>query len=103
MAPPLVGASLAVGPPENLIKVILDGVTGPMKAAGSGELWNDVMPGFRNDRRFTSEALAALVSYVRSAWGNDQEPVDASTVDQIRKATAERSEPWRVDELEAQP
>ncbi|MEM1247004.1 MAG: c-type cytochrome [Acidobacteriota bacterium] len=103
VAPSLEGATLATGPPETLIRVILDGVTGPLQSKADGSLWNEIMPGFRGDRRFNDESLAALVSYIRSSWGNELPPVDAATVSRVRKGTAERSEPWRVDELEVHP
>jgi mono/diheme cytochrome c family protein len=33
----------------------------------------------------SSEELAAVLTFVRSAWGNQAEPVAAQTVDEVRR------------------
>ena len=99
LAPTLAGARLATGPPEALIKLVLDGVTGPLRSGD--EMWNDLMPGFRSDRRFTDAGIAALASYVRSSWGNDAGTVTAQQVREVRERTSTRQQPWSVSELSA--
>jgi mono/diheme cytochrome c family protein len=45
--------------------------------------------------------LAAVLTYVRSAWGNKAAPVTPATVAAIRAATASRTTPWTAAELAA--
>jgi mono/diheme cytochrome c family protein len=40
----------------------------------------------------TDDQVAAVVSYVRNAWGNSAPPVSASEVGKARRAFAERSD-----------
>ncbi len=98
LAPKLAGARYVNGPAEALVRLILDGLEGPLDSGG--EHWDDIMPGFRLDTRFTDDAVAALASYLRSSWGNEAEPVTAETVRSVREATRERSTPWSTEELE---
>ena len=64
-APALKGSALARGPDELLIALVLDG--------------RNVMPAFRTS--LDEVSLAAILSYVRNAWGNDTaEVIEAATV-----------------------
>jgi mono/diheme cytochrome c family protein len=43
--------------------------------------------------------IAAVTSYVRSAWGNKAVPITAATVTAIRSATTARKTPWTAAEI----
>jgi mono/diheme cytochrome c family protein len=43
--------------------------------------------------------IAAVLTYVRSMWGNKGTPVTAASVAKIRAATASRTTPWTAAEL----
>jgi mono/diheme cytochrome c family protein len=45
--------------------------------------------------------VAAVLTYVRSSWGNDAPPVTAAAVARVRAATAQRRAPWTAPELNA--
>ena len=47
------------------------------------------------------EEMAALLTYIRTEWGNDAGEVTPETVAQVREAVTDREEPWTVAELEA--
>jgi mono/diheme cytochrome c family protein len=47
------------------------------------------------------EQIAAVLTYIRRAWGQTAPPVDPAAVQQIRKTTAGRTRPWTPDELAA--
>lgn len=49
------------------------------------------------------ESIAAVLTYVRRAWGNRGEPVTPEEVARIRELTDDRSKPWTVEELDALP
>jgi len=65
-------------------------VTGPIEV-GRRELQYGAMPAFGD--KLDDEALAALLTYLRSAWGNtaDRSP---RLVQAQRKASADRTTPW---------
>ena len=45
--------------------------------------------------------LAAVLTYIRRAWGNTGTPVDRALVEGARAETAKRTRPWTNDELSA--
>jgi hypothetical protein len=49
------------------------------------------------------QQIAAVLTYVRQAWGNNAGPVDEKIVTAARQATASRKAPWTVAELEKEP
>ena len=45
------------------------------------------------------EKIAAILTYVRHAWGNQASPVTAGEVQAVRSETRLREEPWNETEL----
>lgn len=88
--PPLAGASWVQGPPEIPMQILLHGLNGPIEVAGA--TYKGSMPAF--GEQMSDAELAAVLSFVRSAWGNTSPAVAADAVQAARKATAERKEPW---------
>ena len=88
VAPPLVGASLAMGPPAVAVRIMLHGKRGP----------TNVMPAVGT--LMTDEQIAAVLTYVRGEWGQQGSTIQAATVKEIREATAGRARPWSVEELQ---
>ena len=43
--------------------------------------------------------IAAVLTYVRSTWGNKGAPITATKVAAIRAATSSRTTPWTAAEL----
>ena len=66
--PALAGAKFVVGPAAAPVTVVFNGRAG--------------MPTFRDD--LDDQQIAAVLSYVRSSWGNKAPPVDPRLVAQIR-------------------
>lgn len=98
MAPPLVNSPWVLGPEERLIRIVLQGIYGPLTIHGTE--WNLVMPGQKDNPALTDENIAAILTYVRREWDNDAEVVRAASVTKVRAATSERALPWTVKELE---
>ena len=99
--PPLVGSDWATGSEERLVRVILNGVTGPLKV--SGKPFNSTMPGFGpGGSKWTDDKIAAVATYIRQAWTNKAAAITADAVKAIReKVEAGRTKPWTGVELEA--
>lgn len=80
-APPLVGSAIALtANPASLINLVLYAPRLPVEAPSDewlGKSWQQ-MPAF--DQRLTDEDAAALLTYVRNAWGNAAPAVSADDV-----------------------
>jgi mono/diheme cytochrome c family protein len=50
---------------------------------------------------YDDEQIAAVLTYVRRAWGNTAPPVDSLSVLEVRGLTKTRNKPWTDDELKA--
>lgn len=93
--PPLAGSEWVTGDEARLVRVVLHGLTGEVEVAG--ETVSGAMPPWGPSLK--DAEIAAVLTYVRSAWGNNASPVSASTVAQVRAATASRETPWTAAEL----
>lgn len=96
-APPLVDSDWVNGPAEHLVKIVLNGVHGPIEV--NGQEWNLAMPGLGNSPILNDGRTAALLTFIRRAWGNYGDAVDAELVSSIRGQTSGRATPWAVEEL----
>lgn len=87
LAPSLIGSEFAVGPAGVAVRIVLngkEGTTGLMPPIGAG---------------LSDDQIAAALTYIRREWAHTASPVDATTVKEIRTATAGRARPWTAEEL----
>ncbi len=96
MYPPLAGGELAIGDAGRAIRILMNGLQGPVTVKGT--VYNGAMPAW--GPQLTNEEIAAVLTHVRSSWGNAAAPVDAAAVDAIRKEFGTRTEAWTAAELE---
>ncbi len=95
--PPLAGSEWVVGREDIVVSILLHGITGPIDVKGTP--YNSAMPSFQ---KLTDEEIAAIISFIRTQWGNTASPVSTETVAKHRAATANRTEPYSGgDELKA--
>ncbi len=94
--PPLAKSPYATGSKDKLIRLVLNGLTGPVTVAG--QHFNGVMPPWKG--QLSDAEIAAVLSYVRNSFGNSADSVSASEVQQQRAATASRTSPWTMQELD---
>lgn len=95
MFPPLAGSEWVAGDPARSVKIVLHGLHGPVDV--DGKTYNLDMPpqgGILQD-----DQIASILSYVRSSWGNKEEPVTADLVKATREATSGRKNAWTAEEL----
>ena len=96
--PPLVGSEWVQGPANRLIRIPLHGLSGVVQVKGQD--WNFSMPAFGGAPPLDNdENLAAVLSYVRQAWGNKAPPISPDQVKAVRAETAARTLQWTADEL----
>ncbi len=93
--PPLDGSPWAQGRPDVMAALVLHGLEG--KLTVHGETYNSSMPSWS---RLSDEQLAAVLTYVRASWSNSASAVSPQLVAEVRRRTADRSQPWMVAELE---
>ncbi len=93
--PPLAGSPYVAGDPDRAIKIALKGLTGPVDVLG--KTFNLEMP--PQGAVLPDDQLAAILTYVRSAWGNQAGPVNADQVKTIRASVEARNTPWTATEI----
>lgn len=93
--PPLTGSPWVSGSEERLVRIVLNGLHGPIEI--DGETYNLEMPAFRV--LFKDKDISALLTHVREQYGAPSPPVSLETVARIRSATKNRTTYWTVDEL----
>jgi len=96
--PPLAGSEWANGPEERIIRILLNGLKGPItvKGANFGTVPMPVIgPGGSG---WSDEKIAAVLTYVRQAFGNASAPVTEEKVTEIRNKVGTRPE-WSPEEL----
>ena len=93
--PPLAGTEWVNGDKGRLIRIVLQGLGGEIEVDGA--LYNNVMPGW--GMVMTDADIAAVLTYIRSSWGNQAGAVTAAEVGRVRAATAGRQQPWTVAEF----
>ena len=94
LAPPLVDSEWVLGSEQRLIRIILHGLSGPIKVDGRTYTLDMPSLGLFND-----EQVAAILTYIRREWDHNAAPVEPITVKAIRASTATRTEGWRQDDL----
>lgn len=91
--PPLAGSEWVSGKAETLAAIVLHGVTGPITVKGVS--YNGAMPAFGNQMQ--DAEIAAVLTFLRSQWGNRAEAVNEETVAAVRRDTTSRSAPFEGD------
>ena len=94
--PPLAGSEwvLTEGP-NRIIRIVLHGIQGPINV--KGQAFNNAMPSQKDVLK--DDQIAAVLTYVRSEWGNKAAPVTPEQVKKIRDAEKARDTAWAPDEV----
>ncbi len=93
--PPLKGSDWVLGDSRRLVRIMIHGLQGPITV--NGEPYASVM---QLPRQLNDREIAAVLTYVRQAWGNDAVAVEESLVREIRATTSQRKTPWTSPELD---
>lgn len=88
--PPLAGSEWVSGDEKALINILLHGVNGELVVKGS--TYKGAMPAWK---AMSDDELAAVMSHIRSEWGNQAAPIKPDTVKAQREATKARTEPYK--------
>ncbi len=97
--PPLAGSEWVVGKPDAAIRILLHGVQGEITVKGAK--YNGMMPAYGTGQEMSDAEVAAVLTYVRSNFGNKAAAVTPAQVAAVRGATKARKTPWTAAELAA--
>jgi mono/diheme cytochrome c family protein/glucose/arabinose dehydrogenase len=95
LAPPLVDSEWAIGKPEILPRIVMHGLTGPIKVNGTS--WSLEMPPL--GAALTDEQVAGVATYIRREWEHTASPVTVDFVKKIRTQNKERTKAWNTEDL----
>jgi len=93
--PPLAGSPWPLGNPDRAIKIVLLGLQGPVEV--HGRTWNLEMP--PQGAALPDDQIAAILTYVRSSWGNKAAAVSTEQVKAVRASLGNRSNHWTAPEI----
>lgn len=98
--PPLAGSEwVNSGATNRLIGIVLKGLQGPVQV--KGQVYNNAMQAW--EAQYTDQQFAAILTYVRSDWGNNAPPIPAEAVKQMREQLKDRKDQWTMAELLKMP
>ena len=87
--PPLTASEWVLGDDKVLINILLHGVNGEMVVKGN--TYNGAMPAWKS---MSDDELAAVMTYIRTDWGNQGAPITAKAVQAQREATKDQAAPY---------
>ncbi|HEY0456911.1 MAG TPA: PVC-type heme-binding CxxCH protein [Verrucomicrobiae bacterium] len=94
LAPALVGSEWVAGPEGRLVRILLNGLRGPIKVKSQKFELDMPSLGVLED-----EQIANVLTYVRREWGHGYAPVSIATVKKIREETSQREDAWTEPDL----
>jgi mono/diheme cytochrome c family protein len=94
VAPPLLDSQWVLGPPERTIRIVLQGVRGPIVVLN--HWYTGDMPGLGG---LDDHQISSVLTYLRREWGHTASAVEPEDVAAVRAATAGRNDAWTQDEL----
>ena len=87
--PPVAASEWVLGDEKILTNILLHGVNGEMIVKGNK--YNGAMPAWKS---LSDDELAAVLTYIRSDWGNAAPPIKTETIKSQRELTKARTEPY---------
>ncbi|MFP3891806.1 cytochrome c [uncultured Ralstonia sp.] len=88
--PPLAGSEWVNGDAHKVASIVLRGITGPLTVKGAQ--FNGAMPPFAD--QLSDAEIAAVLTHVRSQWGNSTPPITPDIVAETRTKTASMTGPF---------
>ena len=103
LAPPLNKSNWAQGNKNQLIPIVLFGLTGPIKVADhlykSPEVNGD-MPGIGANAEFSDKDIADILNYIRNSWNNSGSKITEQDIKDTRQKYNGREKTMTMEELE---
>lgn len=87
--PPVAASEWVIGDEKILVNILLHGVNGEMVVKGI--TYKGAMPAWNS---LSDGELAAVLTYIRSDWGNAAPPIKPETITSQRELTKARTQPY---------
>jgi len=88
--PPVAASEWVLGDEKILANILLHGINGEIVVKGS--TYKGAMPAWNT---LSDDEIAAVLTYIRSDWGNAALPIKAETIKSQRELTKARTEPYQ--------
>jgi mono/diheme cytochrome c family protein len=95
LAPTLVDSDWVLGNPAILQRVVLHGLTGPIKV--NNQNWSLEMPPL--GAALTDDQVAGVLTYIRREWEHGASPVSVADVQKTREENKERAKAWTIEDF----
>ncbi|RFP19402.1 MULTISPECIES: cytochrome c [unclassified Duganella] len=92
--PPLAGSEWVLAADQLPVNILLHGITGKLTVKDTA--YNGQMPAFKD--KLSDAEIAAVLSFVRSSFGNGAGKIGADIVKAERETGKDRKDPWNGDE-----
>lgn len=99
MGPPLNQSEWVTADADRLTKILLHGMTGPVKVGNTTYTPPLAMPGLGANSAITDKDLADVMTYIRNQWKNKARPVSEDEVKKIRANTKTQATPYSAKDL----
>lgn len=94
-APPLASSEWVTGPENRLIRLILQGVAGPITVNGTTYQPPTILPEMPGlAAGLNDDQIAAVLSYIRNSWGHNATPLTPAQIATVRGETSAFTRPW---------
>jgi mono/diheme cytochrome c family protein len=100
--PALAGSEWVDGPEYNekrVVAIVLKGLKGAVTVKGAS--FNNAMPA--QEQQLSPKKVAAVLTYVKQAWGNKGGEISEAQVAAAKKEFASRSDQWTIEEIKQIP
>ena len=94
LAPPLLDSEWVLGPVDRPARILLHGLSGPVRVGGV--VWRLEMPALG---QLSDEEIAGVLTYLRREWEHRASPVSPKDVARVRSGSSSRNKPWTEEEL----
>ena len=92
--PPLDGSEWLPGDLSVPVRIVINGIQGPIKVAAQD--YNNVMPPHVD---LDDQKISDVLTYVRQSWSNDAAAITPAEVKEVRAKYKDRMTPWTAQEL----
>ncbi|MBL6921113.1 MAG: c-type cytochrome [Akkermansiaceae bacterium] len=91
LGPTLTGSDWVTGDKDRLTKILLHGLTGPIKINAKTFTPVAFMPGLAQNPTISDKDMADVLTYIRAGWSNRASQISVDHVKKVRNDTANRS------------
>src|SRR5690625_1241141 len=100
LAPPLYQTPFVEGRDSALVMIVLHGLQGPVEINDKSYEFPGVMPALVDNTEYSDQDIAAVLSFVKNAFGRKTRNISSQLVRKLRDYPSSDGEPYTLRELE---